>query len=468
MNCIRNIADLRLCMQRNKITPYFISPTPFNLLGIDEWVDNFKYINSIDCFDGRHPNVFVPQGPLAKFESIKETNSHLLQNKRVMDYIAGRDGTPASIYLMSGEAIEATCKELGIENWSADAKLRERCDNKIETVRIGNKAGVPSVPNTLAPARTYEELLSSARKAGLGDDLVVQTAYGDSGRTTFFIANEDDYNRYAPQISAEDEVKIMKRINCRSATMDACVTASGTIAGPLLTEVIGKPELTPYKGGWCGNEIFQNAFPPEIRAKARDIACRWGNQALKEGFRGYFNLDILIDYENNKVYLGEINPRISGASLLTNHAAFAHGAVPPLFVYHMMEFCGVGDKINVDELNDRWERMESIEPWSHLMVKSITDIEEIVTDAPATGVYRMASDGSVSYNRFTYQLRQIESEDEAFFLRTIGPGDNRYLGADLGILIMRGRVMDDDFELNKRAINWTKDINRQFVSKPNT
>ena len=45
---------------------------------------------------------------------------------------------------------EELCKELGIEVWFPKAELRHRCDNKMETVRIGNKAGVPSVPNTLA------------------------------------------------------------------------------------------------------------------------------------------------------------------------------------------------------------------------------------------------------------------------------------------------------------------------------
>ena len=32
----------------------------------------------------------------------------------------------------------------------------------------------------------------------------------------------------------------MKRINCRGATMEACATRSGTLIGPLLTEVVGK------------------------------------------------------------------------------------------------------------------------------------------------------------------------------------------------------------------------------------
>jgi biotin carboxylase len=84
---------------------------------------------------------------------------------------------------------------------------RQRCDNKMETVRIGNKAKVASVPNTLGPAKTFEQLMTSAKKSGIGTDLVVQTAFGDSGHTTFFISNEQEYARHAKELAAESEVK---------------------------------------------------------------------------------------------------------------------------------------------------------------------------------------------------------------------------------------------------------------------
>jgi hypothetical protein len=68
------------------------------------------------------------------------------------------------------------CKNFKI--WFPPARLRNRVDNKINTVRIGNQAGVPSVPNVLAAVRSYDELRRVARD--LGSDLVVQSAYGDS------------------------------------------------------------------------------------------------------------------------------------------------------------------------------------------------------------------------------------------------------------------------------------------------
>ena len=97
---------------------------------------------------------------------------------------------------MFDEDDRALVKELGGQVWFPKAKLRTKCDNKIETVRIGNKAGVPSVPNTLSVVKSYEHLKKICDKAGLGHDLVLQSAFGDSGHTTFFIKSEADFNKH--------------------------------------------------------------------------------------------------------------------------------------------------------------------------------------------------------------------------------------------------------------------------------
>ena len=66
---LRTVSDIRRFFHRNERPIYFISATNFNLLGIDEWVRNFKYVSYLDCYDGRHPNVFVPnEAPHAEFE----------------------------------------------------------------------------------------------------------------------------------------------------------------------------------------------------------------------------------------------------------------------------------------------------------------------------------------------------------------------------------------------------------------
>jgi hypothetical protein len=465
MQKLNGISDIRRYFYRNEVPTYFISATNFNLLGMDEWVRNFKYINYIDCFDGAHPNVITPKPKSDQvFNSIEEINNYMLEHKQIVDYIQSR-GPGRAVFLFFDERSEELCKQLNLELCFPPAKLREEVDNKVLATRIGDEAGVPSVPNYLCKVGSYEEMRNAAEKAGLGEKLVIQTAFGDSGHTTFFISSKDDYDKHAKEIEAEPEVKIMRCIRPRGSALEACVTRHGTIVGPLMTELVGFPEMTPYKGGWCGNEVFPGAFSEGVRLKARDMAERFGNQLLEEGYRGYFDVDFLIDQDNGEVYLGELNPRICGASPMTNHAAFAY-ADAPLFLFHLLEFSGVPFELNVREINDRWAQPHFIDSWSQVVIKFTEDKIDQVTHAPATGIYRMGEDGTVGYQRFDYERRAIDSEREAFFMRITGPGDYRYEGADLGILITRGRSMDDNFKLNLRARDWIRGIKKHYEGKP--
>jgi hypothetical protein len=315
----------------------------------------------------------------------------------------------------------------------------------------------------LVEVESYSQLMEAAK--GLGKDLVLQTAFGDSGHTTFFIKSERDFKRHESEIIGEGEVKVMKRINCRGSAIEACATKKGTIVGPLMTELVGFPELTPYRGGWCGNEIFANSFTRNIRKKARDYTFSFGNQLRKEGYRGYFELDFLIDLKGRDLYLGELNPRITGASSMTNHAAFAH-ADAPLFLFHLLEFSGMKFDLDIEALNARWSNSDNIDAWSQMVIKHTKDSVDILTQAPETGIWRLLPDGTIEYDRFDYHRRAVESEAEAFFLRIMKPGDIRYEGADLGILVTRGRSMTDSFKLNARAKAWINAIKSQFKARP--
>lgn len=464
---LRGLSDIRLFFHRNEIPTYFISATNFNLLGIDEWVRCFRFITYLDCFDGEHPNVFSPSEiPHKPFTSIEDINNYMLEHKEVVDYIRSRaiDGQAGkAVFLFFDEQTEQLCKQLGLEVCFPNASLRQEIDNKIMTTRIGDRAGIASVPNVLGRIESYSQLREMA--GHLGDHLVVQTAFGDSGHTTFFISNEDDWKKHAEEIINDPEVKVMKRIRCRGSAQEACVTRHGTIVGPLMTELVGFKELTPYRGGWCGNEVLAEAFSQDVRNKARDMTARFGEELRKLGYRGYFELDFLRDLDTDELYLGEVNPRVTGASAMTNLAAFAHSDAP-LFLFHLLEWAGVDFELDVEDLNSRWSDPENIDSWGQLVIKHTVDTVELITAAPKSGIWRLRADGQVEYVRMQTHRRTVESENEAFFLRIAKAGDYKYEGADLGILITPGRLMTDEFELNDRARAWTKGILSQFVSRP--
>jgi len=149
---------------------------------------------------------------------------------------------------------------------------------------------------------------------------------------------------------------------------------------------------------------------------------------------------------------------------MTNHAAFAH-ADAPLFLFHLLEFSGVPFDLDVEALNKRWADSENIDEWCQMVIKHTEDNVDIITEAPESGIWRLKPDGSVEFDRFDYHRRAVDSEQEAFFLRILKPGDYRYEGADLGILITRGRAMDKRFRLTKRSKAWIDGIKGKFKAK---
>ncbi len=461
---LKGLSDIRRFFHRNEMPIYFISATNFNLLGADEWIKSFKFICYIECFDGLHPNMFSPEEevPHNEFESIEDINNYLLEHKEVVDYIKSRKNNGKAgkvMFLMFDEKTEKLAKKNGLEVCFPPAKMRTFMDNKVNTNRIAEKAGVACVPYVLSNVKNYDHMREVSKK--LGNDLVIQTPFGDSGHTTFFISNEEEFKKHEEEIIKEKEVKIMKRINCRGAAIEACVTRHGTIVAPLMTELVGFPELTPYKGGWCGNEIHANVFTRSIRRKAREYTRLFGNQLREEGYKGYFELDFLIDQDNGQVYLGELNPRITGASSITNHAVFAL-ADAPLFLFHLLEWMDTPYELNVKSINDRWAKPENIDDWSQLVIKHTEDTVEYITEAPPSGIWKKQKDGTIKYDRMDTHRRAVEKENEAFFLRITGEGDYLYEGADVGILVMRGRLMTDDFKLTKRAKDWITAIQDQY------
>lgn len=467
MTTLSSIAEIKHYFKTNKTPIYFISATNFNLLGIDEWVSNFYFITLIDSFNGKHPKLFSPKTeiPHEEFSSIEDINNYLLTHPEVIEFIASKKingDAGKALFLMFDEKTEALAKALGLEVCFPKASLRNYLDNKVNTNRIAEKAGVECVPNLLSKVNDYQHLKNISKH--LGDNLVIQTPFGDSGHTTFFISNEQDFEKYKFEIIAEEEVKIMKRINCYGTAIEGCVTQHGTLVGPLMTELVGFKELTPYKGGWCGNEILNDAFNQDIKNKAEIYTQKFGDQLFREGYKGYFELDYLIDKDSGNIYLGELNPRVSGVSSLTNHAKFAKQDIP-LFLFHLCEWLNLSYNINTSELVKKWSMPDAIDSWSQLVIKYTKPSTEIVISAPETGIWEMKANGNIDYLYMKTEREAITKDNEAFFFQITQKEDYMYEGADLGILILKGRLMTPEFELTERGKRWIAAIRSKFISE---
>jgi hypothetical protein len=469
---LRNISEVRHFFRTNEVPIYFVGATPFNLLGLDRWVRNFCYVTYYDGWDGAHPRVFTPKHkPYIEFESGEEINNWLLANPEVRAYMsrpAPRGQRPKVAMVFFDAETERICDELGYDLILPAAELRAHLDSKLVTTRLGNDVGAPSVPNVLVTVEDYPDLVRAATTAGLGSDLVVQTAYGDSGKTTFFIDNETGWKRHSRDIRG-NEVKVMKRINNRPVAVEAVLTRNGTVVGPFMSELTGHRRLTPYRGGWCGNEMYPEVLTEDLRRKAGDLVGRLGDRLGAEGYRGFFEVDVLVDTDTDEVYLGELNPRISGASSITNVTAGAYADIP-LFAFHLLEYFDVDFELDVEEINERWRELAAADQWSQMVIKETSPIVQLITSAAPTGQYSYNASGALVYRRAALDWHQLQNESEAFFLRIYGAGDYRWKGADLGVLVTKGRLQrraeDGTDTLTIRAKHLIDSIREQYAGLP--
>ena len=124
-------------------------------------------------------------------------------------------------------------------------------------------------------------------------------------------------------------------------------------------------------------------------------------------------------------------------------------------------------EIDADDINRRWARSSSVDVWSQLVLKDTGDEVEQLTAAPRTGIWRMdEGGGGISFARWGNDWHSLHDESEAFFLRVLAPGDYRYPGADLGVLVARSRMQTEDNRLTERARQWIDGIHAQFAGTP--
>jgi biotin carboxylase len=458
---LKNLSEIFQFLRKNTTPIYIVTPTPYSLLGLDQWVGGLEFVNYFDIFDGNHRRSFVPT-PMAHedFQSMEDVANYLVSHPEFVEKARANPGGKA-IFVMFNEKTERLCKQIGIEVALAPAALREHLDSKIVTTQLGNEAGVASAPNAMGQADTYAELLALADSAGLGRNLVVQTPYGDSGRTTFFIKSEKDWDKYSAKI-IDQQLKVMKYLNHLPGAVEGCATRHGTLVGPVMTDITGFAEITPYKGGWCGNDVSPELLPDGVAEQVQEMVRKFGDRLYRDGYKGVFCLDFLLDTDTNEVYLGELNPRVSGVTPPTNLITSTYGGCP-LFLFHLLEYLNVDYEIDIAEIQARWTEYDN---WTQLVLKQTDDRVELITKAPQSGIWQMDNEGEVSFVRPALNINAIGQESEAFYLRVYGTGDYCYHGADLGCLLTRGRMQTDKRNLTKRAKQWNAGLKAQFRSIP--
>lgn len=75
----------------------------------------------------------------------------------------------------------------------------------------------------------------------------------------------------------------------------------------------------------------------------------------------------------------------------------------------------------------------------------------------------------MTFRRAALDWHQLQNEGEAFFLRIYGTGDYRWKGADLGVIVTKGRlqkVVDGTYVLTERAKSLIDALRADYAGTP--
>ena len=234
---LRGISEIRAFFRTNQTPIYFVSPTAFNLLGIDRWVRNFFYVTYFDSFEGSHPRVFVPTDRAVPRVRLHRGRLQLPAPAPRRCSTSSRRRGPGgkAAFVMFDEETEALAAEAGLEVAPPSGGAPHRLDSKIVTTRLAEEAGVPSVPNVLGRATSYDELAGARRRRRARRRPGRPDALRRLGQDDLLHPRQRRLGRATPRSIATQELKVMRRINPARSPSRPCITRHGTLVGPLMT-----------------------------------------------------------------------------------------------------------------------------------------------------------------------------------------------------------------------------------------
>ena len=139
----------------------------------------------------------------------------------------------------------------------------------------------------------------------------------------------------------------------------------------------------------------------------------------------------------------------------------------PLFLFHLLEFMDVEYELDIDEINARWgarlRRGRGLGSGDNR--RNLAGLRDLHCRTQHRCVPPRRS-GACLFARAATDWETVADETEAFFMRVAAPGDLRCEGAQLGVLVTRGHLQTDDYQLTERCRRWVAGIKAKFISTP--
>ena len=431
----------------NQVRIAGIGLVPWTRLGPERWFANYKIASLYgwDLYDVPGAPRVVALTDTSSMPQLAKLNTPSLLGEP--DFQKLLDQEFAGYQFMTYKSVVAPQGSLpaGSRLLSGDLELAARLENKAEFRQEFADLGLPFPKykiierSTLQPDAASLDLLLEGR-----DEIIVQDEILSGGRGTFRVTDVVSLAHTLESIAEMGGGKrlvVSERVKAaRERSVQCVATRYGTFVGHSQKQIIAKPllaNLNVHDGDrFCGGEISPDDSLRKVYPEIRKYALAIGERLVALGYRGIFSVDCLVD-QQDKVYVLEVNPRITGMTPLVT-ALYREGKDIPFYLLHILEIAGLDYTITDDTV-------DPTPPAGALMVlHSLQDVATQIVDSPHSGLYTLEG---LTYEGRQYRLPARDGQQQLLVQRYTPPNFHIKPGGRLVTVLTNGQVTNQDDQL---------------------
>lgn len=318
---------------------FFVSPDIKWGMGLEDLLPHFSLICSyydplIPILRKKNIRIFCLEEVEDNKKPVKNTGS-LLENASVEEYIRKNSpNKPFIAYFKPSLKIDYLILDRNYRQIGNSYKLNNQFENKIALTQL-NQIGLSSnlLPGLIGDFGDFEY---SAVVKKFHAPFVVQFGHGWAGKTTFSISNENAFKSLQNQYP-KSKIRICPQIDGFTILNNCSIYRDNVFVSPPAIQINGIKELSPKKFVTCGRQWPANILTKKMTEEIEYISANIGQLMKRNGFKGFFGIDFLVETKSGRIYITEINARLTASTAFFTR--LERGAkLIPLLEYHYGAF----------------------------------------------------------------------------------------------------------------------------------
>lgn len=328
----------------NDSSIFFVTPDIWRGIGLEDHLPNFSIICSsydpiIPILRRQGTNIFCLEEESGKNTLPAVNSAKLLEHTSVTSFIRSKTrGTPAILFFKPSLKLDTVIKNFGYIPIGNSSSINEEFENKLVFYNHVKDVFAGDLPKTVIGQLGHMDFQEVRSQLDL--PFVIQFGHGWAGNTTFIIKNKESFRALSNKFPVT-QVKVSQYINGYTILNNCCIYKDHIFVSPPALQIQGIEELSPNPFATCGRQWPVSNIQDDGKNTIQVMSQTVGTILQKKEYKGIFGIDFIVEKKTGKIFLTEVNARLTASIPFFTKLEIGQGK-NPLLLYHVASFLPFG------------------------------------------------------------------------------------------------------------------------------